>query len=98
MESVVNNFFPAEGGTRQPEPSIGRTVHYQSYGTPGGEYLPSPRAAIITEVGYTQLEPGADPVQVVGLAILNPTGMFFNQNVPFAEEPTPGHWNWSPRV
>jgi hypothetical protein len=32
-------------------PSIGRVVHYHSYGTPGGEYLPEPRAAIITEVG-----------------------------------------------
>lgn len=29
-------------------PSVGRVVHYQSYGTPGGEYLPEPRAAIIT--------------------------------------------------
>ncbi|MEV6219773.1 hypothetical protein [Nocardia sp. NPDC051833] len=71
------------------EPSISRMVHYQSYGTPGGEYLPEPRAAVITEVG----ENG-----VVGLCVLNPTGQHFNRGVPFAEEPTPGHWNWPPRV
>ncbi|UVK59284.1 hypothetical protein SEA_PHEROBRINE_1 [Gordonia phage Pherobrine] len=70
-------------------PSIGRIVHYQSYGTPKGEYLPEPRAAIITEVHEDKK---------VGLCVLNPTGQFFNREVPFAEEPTPGHWNWPPRV
>lgn len=69
-------------------PSIGRIVHYHSYGTPGGEYLPEPRAAIITSVSKSH----------VGLCVLNPTGMFFIQLVPFAEQPTPGHWNWPPRV
>lgn len=80
------------------KPSIGRIVLYHSYGTPGGEYLPEPRAAIITEVGSDQ--PGAvyKPAGAVGLCVLNPGGMFFNRDVPFAEEPTPGHWNWPPRV
>jgi hypothetical protein len=72
------------------KPSIGRIVHYQSYGTPGGEYLPEPRAAVITTVGRN----GSS----VGLCILNPTGMFFNTDVPFSETPKPGHWNWPPRV
>jgi hypothetical protein len=72
-------------------PSVGRIVHYQSYGTPGGEYLPAPRAAIITEVSG----PEGD---WVSLAVLNPTGVFFKENLPFAEGPTPGHWNWPPRV
>ena len=72
-----------------PAPSIGRIVHYQSYGTPGGEYLPEPRAAVVTSVGVNEQ---------VGLAILNPTGLFFNESVPPADEPTPGHWNWPPRV
>ncbi|MFD3594292.1 hypothetical protein ACFWU5_16325 [Nocardia sp. NPDC058640] len=71
-------------------PSVGRIVHYQSYGTPGGEYLPEPRAAVITEL--------SGPDGTVGLCVLNPTGMFFNENVKFAETPTPGHWNWPPRV
>ena len=38
--------------TDGPAPSIGRIVHYQSYGTPGGEFLPEPRAAIIASVGH----------------------------------------------
>lgn len=71
------------------KPTIGRIVHYQSYGTPGGEYLPEPRAAIVTEV---------DGDGVVGLAVLNPTGMFFNRGVPYSETPKPGHWSWPPRV
>ncbi|MFC9432712.1 hypothetical protein [Nocardia sp. NPDC057030] len=72
----------------QPVPSIGRIVHYQSYGTPGGEFAPEPRAAIITDTG----ESGT-----VGLCVLNPTGIYFNRDVPFAHEPTPGHWSWPPR-
>lgn len=32
-------------------PTVGRIVHYKSYGTPGGEYEPECRAAIITSVG-----------------------------------------------
>lgn len=81
-----------------PVPSIGRTVHYQSLGSTGGEYLPEPRAAIISEVTSAQLTPGADPVEVVGLCVLNPTGLFFNQLVPFSAEPKPGHWSWPPRA
>lgn len=77
-------------------PSIGRIVHYQSYGTPGGEYLPEPRAAIITHVNDSKDE--SYGLGLVGLAVLNPTGLFFNSNVPYAEEPTPGCWNWPPRV
>lgn len=52
-------------------PSVGRFVHYVSYGTPGGEYTSQCRAAIITEV---------DPADSsrVGLCVLNPTGQFFH--------------------
>lgn len=32
-------------------PSVGRVVHYVSYGTPGGEYRSQCRAATIAEVG-----------------------------------------------
>ncbi|QKY79393.1 hypothetical protein SEA_JODELIE19_1 [Gordonia phage Jodelie19] len=82
-----------------PKPTVGRIVHYQSYGTPGGEYLPEARAAVITTVYTDKLPEMADPSKThVGLCVLNPTGMFFNQLVPFAEVPTPGHWNWPPRV
>ncbi len=88
------------------QPSVGRSVHYQSYGTPGGEYLPKPRAAVITQVhldddGRTCPSDavGAPPeVPCVGLAVLNPTGLFFDVHVPYSETPKPGHWNWPPRV
>jgi hypothetical protein len=89
-------------------PSVGRIVHYVSYGTPGGEYTSQCRAAIITEV--VPLE-GDDAAQAeieqwneserrrVGLAVLNPTGMFFDQNVPQAEPiHRGGTWHWPERV
>jgi len=73
------------------QPSIGRIVHYQNYGTPNGEYLPAPRAAIITAIAD-------EAEQIVALAVMNPTGVFFPVAVPHADEPTPGHWNWPPRI
>ncbi len=78
----------------EQRPSVGRVVHYQSFGTPGGEYTSQPRAAIITAVQWRE---GTQP-PVISLCILNPTGMFFNLDVPFSAEPKPGHWNWPPRV
>jgi hypothetical protein len=80
------------------QPTVGRIVHYQSYGTPGGEFLPEPRAAIITQVHD---DSGLSPeggVPHVGLAVLNPTGLFFQNRLPYSPEPKPGHWNWPPRV
>lgn len=88
------------------EPSIGRVVHYVAYGTPGGEF-PSGvcRAAVITEV----MGEG-----VVNLMVANPTGVFFNLNVPYgdvrlnrlvqgkdipvSEHRKPGTWHWPERV
>lgn len=61
-----------------PKPSIGRIVHYVSYGTPGGEYTSECRAAIITELTGDPNNPDQ-----VGLAVLNPTGMFFNRAVSY---------------
>lgn len=56
-------------------PSIGRIVHYYAYGTPGGEYAPDQaRAAIVTDVH----NPG-EPEGVLGLAVFNPTGLFFQR-------------------
>ncbi|WP_213816243.1 hypothetical protein [Glaciihabitans sp. dw_435] len=108
-----------------PAPSVGRTVHYQSYGTPGHEYLSQARAAIITEVHLsttpndedwldrrqyaeeywsnyhnemTTKEDVPEYIVNVSLCVLNPTGMFFDENVPFSVEPKPGHWSWPPRV
>lgn len=80
------------------KPSVGRVVHYVSYGTPNGEYTSQCRAAIVTEVINDMY---------CGLAVLNPTGMFFNQcdydewdgtdTVPGAE-PQGGSWHWPERI
>jgi len=48
-------------------------VHYTSYGTPGGEYQSTCRAAIITAVDV--------PHDMLSLAVMNPEGMFFNAEV-----------------
>lgn len=53
---------------------IGDTVHYVSYGTPGGEYPSTCRAAVITEIGEDNVR---------GLCVLNPTGMFFNREIQY---------------
>jgi hypothetical protein len=75
-------------------PSIGRIVHYHSYGTPGGEYLPEPRAAIVTALPPEDIGMWTG----ISLCILNPTGMFFNSDVKYSEDPKPGCWSWPPRV
>ncbi|MFJ5532478.1 hypothetical protein [Streptomyces sp. NPDC093261] len=82
-----------------PKPAVGRIVHYVSHGTPGGEYGKECRAAIITAVPKHlpgSMEPldgcpnGTQDHWVVGLAVLNPTGAFFNTEVRYhdgAEQP-----------
>lgn len=90
-----------------PFPSVNRMVHYVSYGTPGGEYKSQCRAAVVTEVPYEG--DGTDRHgNMVHLCILNPTGMFFNLDVPYDEwdsttalegaEPQGGSWHWPERV
>lgn len=89
-----------------PEPSVGRDVHYVSYGTPGGEYPSVCRAAKITEVNggvYAADDQAAEgvrgPVWFVGLCVFNPTGLFFNQNVMHDEDSrAAGTWHWPERV
>lgn len=71
-------------------PSVGRIVHYVSYGTPGGEYPSVCRAAVVTHV---------DDLDMCSLAVLNPTGMFFNEHVLHNEEEQDGGtWHWPERV
>jgi hypothetical protein len=92
------------------KPSVGRIVHYVSYGTPGGEYKSECRAAIVTSVteahpeGVHVTEDGYD----VGLCVLNPEGQFFNRHVPYDQwdsaealegaVPKGGSWHWPERV
>lgn len=77
-------------------PSVGRVVHYVSYGTPNGEFTPQCRAADITEVN----EAGE-----VGLLVKNPDGVFLhpighrNGPCPHDEEhKAGGSWHWPERV
>jgi hypothetical protein len=83
------------------KPSVGRTVHYRSYGTPGGEFVPQCRAAIVTDV------PDSAQPRLVSLAVLNPTGVYFDQLIPYDDGggtenetgvPSGGSWHWPERT
>lgn len=86
-------------------PTVGRVVHYQSYGSPGGEFASVPRAAIITEAEAIAGEAALkDPVAYmdernyrVSVCVINPSGLFFNQAVPYDADGKPGSWRWPPR-
>lgn len=73
------------------KPSVGRIVHYQTYGTPGGEYLSEPMAAIVTKV-----YPGGS---LVDLSVFYDSGLSFRRGVKYAagRPPVPGCWSWPPR-
>jgi len=76
-------------------PSVGRIVHYVSYGTPGGEYTSQCRAAIVTEV--TENPDGGSPF--ASLCVLNPEGQFFNRYVHLDPTGTVGGtWHWPERA
>ena len=76
-------------------PSIGRIVHYVSYGTPGGEYGRECRAAIITSITEESAEQNAS----VSLFVMNPTGLFLNDRIEFDDERHDGGtWHWPERV
>lgn len=77
-------------------------MHYVGHGTPIREdgtqrYTSACRAAVVTEAEPDPFS--ADGDYVVGLAVLNPTGTFFNQGVTQDEEgKTGGTWHWPERV
>lgn len=71
-------------------PTVGESVHYVAYGTPGGEFPAGVcRAAVITEVSLSH---------GVSVCVLNPSGLFFNQRIPYSETKTPGSWHWPERT
>lgn len=79
-------------------PSVGRIVHYRSHGTPGGEYTPACRAAVVTEVDT------ADAGRI-GLCAVNPGGLFFHPLAsggsrydPAGDDAAGGTWHWPERV
>ena len=63
-------------------PSVSRVVHYVSYGTPGGEYSQACRAAVVTAV---QMGGGTILPETVSLCVMNPSGVFFDQDVRYHE-------------
>jgi hypothetical protein len=84
------------------DPYVGQWVHYVSYGTPGGKYPSTCRAAIVTELPpYLEAEPmdgcpnGTGGEWVVSLTVLNPKGWFCDENVPLSEEKRLGG-TWHP--
>jgi hypothetical protein len=81
----------------EQKPSVGRVVHYVSYGTPGGEHTSQCRAAIITAVRDNEPVP-EHGVPYVDLCVLNPTGQFFSQSLGYSEGHEGGTWHWPERV
>jgi len=87
------------GGT----PSIGRIVHYVSYGSAGGKFPSVCRAAVITEVS-TEVsgEEADDPADRIGLAAINPTGMFYHSladgGCDHDVNKAGGTWHWPERL
>jgi hypothetical protein len=73
-------------------PTIGRIVHYQTYGTPGNEHVPEPTAAIVTGV-----KPMFGRHGRADLCVFYPNGLSYKLDVPVSDTPKPGHWNWPPR-
>ena len=70
-------------------PRVGETVHYVSYGSKDGRYESTCRAAMVTETHLTQDPP------TIGLAAVNPTGIFFDRYCRQSEEEhTGGTWHW----
>lgn len=88
-------------------PSVGMTVHYASYGTPGGEYTSQCRAAIVTAVPDILSGGLYGKVPDVHLCVLNPEGFFFNKGVQYDEPQLDEHghpglrggtWHWPERA
>lgn len=73
-----------------PVPSIGRVVHFVRPGSADGKHKPAHAAAIITAV------PGGKGFEDIGisLCVLNPNGLYFNENVKHDEDQGPSTWHW----
>lgn len=74
-------------------PRIGQPVHYMARGSADGVFGPVCRAAIVTEVHI--LEPVPEHgVPYVSLAVLNPTGLFFDQQLLYDPDKVGGTWHY----
>lgn len=69
-------------------PSVGRMVHYESYGTPRGEHKSECCAAVVAKVADAELG-------VIGLAVFYDNGLSFKANVKQDEQNhCGGSWHW----
>lgn len=81
------------------KPSIGRIVHYRSHGSADGVYEPECRAAIVTEFYENGVSLPDGHAWMASLAVMNPEGMFFKQDVYQDEAKSRGGtWHWPERV
>jgi hypothetical protein len=84
-----------------PKPSVGRVVHYVSFGTPKREDGSQAYTSQCRKADVTEVDP-ADPWKV-GLCVVNPTGLFFR---PLSDggcmndetEHQGGTWHWPERA
>lgn len=80
--------------SQQQAPSVGRVVHYTSYGSVGGKFAPTCRAAVVTAV-----HPAVEGAPLtVDLCVMNPTGLFFDQELTEGDPGVGGSWHWPERV
>lgn len=91
------------------KPTIGRTVHYVSHGSPVRDdgtqaYRSECRAAIIAgivDIGGPYIDPETLeglPQDLVSLCVLNPSGIFFNDAEHDEDEHRGGSWHWPERA
>lgn len=95
------------------DPHVGQSVLYVARGSADGVFPPVDRAAIITELhrtpasdvpreaqlGDKRTEAGYIDLDHVGLAVLNPTGLFFHEAAyDDRESPAPGSWHFNPNT
>lgn len=74
------------------KPSVGRTVHYQSFGSPDGTYKSECRAAIITAVPAKATR--ARAATTVDLFVMTPTGTHHNLCKLDEETKAGGTYHW----
>lgn len=79
-------------------PTLGEQVNYVARGSLDGVYKPVNRVAFITAT--TEEEPARLSSEWhVELYVINPDGQFFNHNVAYDENKSPGTWHypwWDP--
>lgn len=68
-------------------PTLGRIVYYYSQGSADTGHRLEVHPAMVTDVDGT----------VASLAVIHPTGMFFDADVPYSPTPSPGCWSWPPQ-